>query len=211
MTTPIVDEQQLDQIAARGGWSVTPHLVSTLRLFGEFLATEAATAGAIGPGEADRIWDRHLGDSLVFTTLLQPGPMSILDVGSGVGLPGIPVAIARPDCSMQLVDRSTRRSDLAKRAARIVGMASVDVVSVDVADITTRFDVVLFRASLRLEAAASVVQNLLKPDGYGLFAVSRRSDPPEIPPAPHGMAYDLIDACHEVLDSPAWLLRMSTL
>ncbi len=88
------------------------------RLFGPRLAVAARYAallarsgverGLVGPGEAERVWDRHLLNSAVVAELI-PLECRMVDVGSGAGLPGIPLAIARPDLVVTLLEPMARR------------------------------------------------------------------------------------------------------
>ncbi len=64
--------------------------------------------GLIGPRELPRIWDRHLLNGAAIGALI-PRAVSVADVGSGAGLPGLALAIARPDLSVTLVDAAERR------------------------------------------------------------------------------------------------------
>ena len=62
-----------------------------LERFGQWLLDEAAPAGGIGPREAERLFDRHVGDSLTYVTAVPTDAERLVDVGSGVGLPGLPI------------------------------------------------------------------------------------------------------------------------
>ena len=64
--------------------------------FGEILATWGIERGLIGPKEGDRIWDRHIANCIPVTTLIPEGS-TVVDVGSGAGLPGVVIALARPE------------------------------------------------------------------------------------------------------------------
>lgn len=75
----------------------------------ESLATDGVERGLIGPREVPRLWDRHLLNCAVIGELIAEGE-SVVDVGSGAGLPGIPLAIARPDLKVTLVEPLLRRS-----------------------------------------------------------------------------------------------------
>jgi 16S rRNA (guanine527-N7)-methyltransferase len=78
------------------------------RRFGDLLATDAVTRGLIGPREVPRLWERHLLNCAVVSELL-PGDARIVDVGSGAGLPGLVLAIRRPDLRVDLVEPQLRR------------------------------------------------------------------------------------------------------
>lgn len=75
----------------------------------ELLATEGTTRGLIGPREADRLWERHILNSAVVQELIPPDA-AVVDIGSGAGLPGIPLALARPDLRVTLVEPLARRT-----------------------------------------------------------------------------------------------------
>jgi 16S rRNA (guanine527-N7)-methyltransferase len=80
------------------------------RRFAEHLVTTGVERGLIGPREAPRIWDRHLLNCAVVAELLPDGAR-VVDLGSGAGLPGIPLILARPDVSVVLVEPLARRVD----------------------------------------------------------------------------------------------------
>ncbi|WP_033436288.1 16S rRNA (guanine(527)-N(7))-methyltransferase RsmG [Saccharothrix sp. NRRL B-16314] len=76
--------------------------------FTALLTEHGVERGLIGPREVDRLWDRHVLNSAVVAELLPEGSR-VVDVGSGAGLPGIPLAIARPDLALTLLEPMARR------------------------------------------------------------------------------------------------------
>ena len=76
--------------------------------YAELLREHGVERGLIGPREVDRLWDRHLLNSAVIAERV-PGGATVVDVGSGAGLPGIPLALARPDLEITLVEPMARR------------------------------------------------------------------------------------------------------
>jgi len=102
------------------------------RRYAELLATDGVVRGLVGPREAPRIWDRHLLNSAAVTEIIPTGA-SVTDVGSGAGLPGLALAIARPDLTVVLVDSMARRTvflsevvktlDLSERVSVVRGRA----------------------------------------------------------------------------------------
>lgn len=92
------------------------------------LAGDGVVRGLIGPREADRLWQRHLLNSAILTDLL-PIAARAVDVGSGAGLPGVPMAIRRPDLRVDLVEPMERRTQFLSEVVRELGLAeSVRVV-----------------------------------------------------------------------------------
>lgn len=125
----------LPALSAAVGWPIATEQLALLQRFGDFLAAEALPAGGIGPNEADRIDERHLVDSLLFAAgwdRIDP-PRRLVDLGSGVGLPGIPLAILWPASRVTLIDKGGRRTDLARRAVRILALSNVEVVQAEAA------------------------------------------------------------------------------
>lgn len=85
------------------------------------LAGAGVERGLLGPREVDRIWDRHLLNSAAIGELLADGE-NVVDIGSGAGLPGIPLAIARPDLVVTLVEPLLRRSDFLREVVADLGL-----------------------------------------------------------------------------------------
>jgi len=77
--------------------------------YAELLATEGVERGLIGPRETERIWERHILNCAAVGELIPPG-VRVADIGSGAGLPGIPLAIARPDLEITLIEPMLRRT-----------------------------------------------------------------------------------------------------
>lgn len=202
-------DARLREAARLADIDLTARQLSQLGTFTDWLATEGAVAGGIGPVEVDRLTDRHIADSLVYATAWTGVPSRLLDVGSGVGLPGIPLAITHPVTAVTLLDRSEKRCSLARRAVRVLGLENVDVQQADARSIRGDWPVVVFRASLPPAAALEMARPLLIEDGRAVVGLSRRTAPEMLPVAPEGTAVDLLTIGVGVLDSPAWLLRMT--
>ena len=197
--------------ACRGlGVALDPVAVDRLIRYRTWLIDEAAEAGGIGPAEAGRVDARHLADSLAFAAAMGPDPAgALLDVGSGVGLPGIPLAIVLPELEVTLLDRSGRRADLAARAVRILDLDdTVTVQQGDLDQVTTTWRYVTMRAVLPWDAAVTAIRPLLESGGVGIVAASRRTRP--VPPAEGwGPGVEELAISSDVLDSPGWLLTIS--
>jgi 16S rRNA (guanine527-N7)-methyltransferase len=96
--------------------------------YAELLITDGVVRGLIGPREAPRAWERHLLNCGVLSEIIPLGA-SVVDVGSGAGLPGIVLAVARPDLTITLVEPLARRTAFLSEAVTALGLdAAVSVV-----------------------------------------------------------------------------------
>ncbi len=89
--------------------------------YAELLATDGVVRGLIGPREAPRLWDRHLVNCALLAELI-PADASVCDIGSGAGLPGLVLAIARPDLTVTLVEPLLRRTTFLEEVAADLGL-----------------------------------------------------------------------------------------
>jgi 16S rRNA (guanine527-N7)-methyltransferase len=145
----------------------------------EILATRGQEWGLIGPREVDRLWDRHVLNSLALSDLIPQGA-SVADVGSGAGLPGIPLALARPDLSVTLVEPLLRRSNFLTQAVDELGITQrVTVVRSRAEDLQETFDVVASRALAPLDRLVRWCAPLREPHGV-VLALKGRSAADEV-------------------------------
>ncbi|HEU4917533.1 MAG TPA: RsmG family class I SAM-dependent methyltransferase [Acidimicrobiia bacterium] len=183
------------------GRRLTPSDSDKLEEYRDWLLTEAVPAGGIGPYETERIDNRHIGDSLLFAGGFPTSPGHILDVGSGVGLPGIPLSIIMPETGFSLLDRSGRRVQLMKRAVRVLQLQNVEVVHGDISNWQTQVDGIVSRASLSPDQAVTSFSRILGPGGRAVVGGSWAS-PPNV------VGFDLMEVPGAVLDQRVWLLIM---
>lgn len=95
--------------------------------YARLLATDGTVRGLIGPREVPRLWDRHLVNSAAIAPLV-PAGARVVDVGSGAGLPGIPLALARPDLTVTLLEPLSRRYLFLDECVTALGLRNVTVV-----------------------------------------------------------------------------------
>ena len=100
--------------------------IDKARAFTKNLVDRGEELGLIGPLEPPRIWTRHIVNSVLVAPLLRPGRVG--DVGSGAGLPGIVLAIARPDVDFFLIEPMERRVDWLESQVRELGLDNVEIV-----------------------------------------------------------------------------------
>jgi 16S rRNA (guanine527-N7)-methyltransferase len=126
--------------------------------YAELLVTDGVVRGLIGPREAPRVWERHLINCGVTSEMIPIGA-SVVDVGSGAGLPGIVLAVARPDLTITLVEPLARRTAFLSEAVTALGLdATVTVVRGRAEDLASgpsvAADVVTARAVAPLDRLA---------------------------------------------------------
>lgn len=182
-------------------FSLDESRLSLLEGYRDWLITEAIPAGGLGSAEESRLEIRHIADSLLFATPLDSTPSDIVDLGSGVGLPGIPLAILWPETRVCLVDRSGRRAELARRACRVLGIDNVEVVQTDIDEMSERFPVIVSRATMPPELMSSHVRRLLEPGGTAILGGSWTS-------RPLVKGWEAREIPLEMLDRTVWLLIM---
>jgi len=150
------------------------------RRYAELLATEGTLRGLVGPREAPRLWDRHLLNCAVLAELLPVGSV-VADVGSGAGLPGIVLGVARPDLTVVLIESLARRTAFLDEVVDELGLSRVSVVRGRAEELVGRIpvpDVVTARAVASLDRLARWCLPLL-PVGGRLLAMKGASAPEE--------------------------------
>lgn len=100
--------------------------IDLARRYVEDLGRRGEELGLIGPLEPARLWTRHVLNSVLLAPLLRPGRVG--DVGSGAGLPGLVLAIARPDVSLVLIEPMERRVDWLRQQVKNLGLDNVEIV-----------------------------------------------------------------------------------
>jgi 16S rRNA (guanine527-N7)-methyltransferase len=136
--------------------------------YAELLCTIGIDHGMIGPREADRIWERHLLNCAALAPLV-PANARVIDLGSGAGLPGIPLAIARPDLEIVLLEPLLRRVRFLEDCLAQLPLPRVDIHRGRGEDgVTTRADVVVVRAVGALDAIVRMSSPLLVEAGVVL-------------------------------------------
>jgi len=138
-----------------------PERQEEIRAFAQFLTTAGIERGLIGPREGERIWERHIFNCLPVTQLL-PQNASLFDIGSGAGLPGIVIALARPDLKVTLIEPLERRVEFLKEATEGLG---IDVIRGRAQDVKKSADYVTARAVAPLEKLKKISWHIVKTGG----------------------------------------------
>jgi 16S rRNA (guanine527-N7)-methyltransferase len=147
--------------------------------------TEAIQFGFLGPRERERLWDRHLDDALGLARIRTPAPGERwADLGSGAGLPGLPLAVAHRATSFTMIDAQRRRLDWVEAAAQTLRLTNVTVVHARLEDYArgparASFDVATARALGPLPVVAELGLPLLTIGGQ-LLVPRGQPDPEEL-------------------------------
>jgi 16S rRNA (guanine527-N7)-methyltransferase len=179
VTVPIQDDPAADVSRETVARNLFGAGYPAARAYAEILATDGIARGLVGPREAGRIWERHLLNSVVLAGLVAPG-VRVVDLGSGAGLPGLPIALARPDLEIVLLEPLLRRTrfldevvdrlDLGERVSVHRGRAE------EGRRLLTPADVVVSRAVAPMERLVPWSLGLLRPGGQMLAVKGDRAE-----------------------------------
>jgi 16S rRNA (guanine527-N7)-methyltransferase len=154
----------------------------TIDRYVDILTSRGIDWGVIGPREVPRIWERHIWNCAALAPLLERHQL-VCDVGSGAGLPGLVLAIARRDVEMTLIDSMARRVTFLDRAVEELGLDNATVIrgragAVELA-LHSKFDIVTARAVAPLAKLVEWCAPLIRPGGR-LLAIKGRSAEEEL-------------------------------
>ena len=151
----------------------------TIRQYVDILVSRGVDWGLIGPREIGRLWERHILNSIALESLIPEG-CRVADVGSGAGLPGIPLAILRPDLEMTLIEPMLRRSNFLTEALDELGLDDrVTVVRGRAEDADLHVDVFVSRAVAKLATLINWTADLIVESG-SLLALKGQSADDEV-------------------------------
>lgn len=147
-----------------------------VRAFADLLAEEGELRGLIGPRETERLWSRHIVNCAALLPFLPPTG-SVIDVGSGAGLPGIVIAAARPDLRVTLVEPMERRCEWLDHVVEVLALDNVTVLRERSENLgkTVRADVVTARAVAALPKLLRLTSKLIAPGGRLLALKGERA------------------------------------
>ncbi len=180
-----------------------------------WLAGAGVERGLIGPREVPRVWERHVLNCAVVAEELSHD-VSVADVGSGAGLPGLVLAVARPDLAVTLVEPLLRRTVFLEEVVADLGLENVEVVrgrAEEVARDGRTYDVVTSRAVAPLERLVRWCWPLTSARG-GVLAMKGSSAPAEVAEALPALRRlgvpdpTVVEAGHGVVERPVTLVKV---
>lgn len=144
--------------------------------YATFLAGPGVERGLLGPREVDRLWDRHMLNCAVIAEMI-PAGAEVVDIGSGAGLPGIVLAVIRPDLSITLLEPLLRRTVFLQECVELLGLANTGVHRARAEEVAGEYaaDVVTARAVAPLDRLAAWALPLLRPGGELLALKGERA------------------------------------
>ncbi len=153
--------------------------IDLARAYTNRLATDSETFGLLGPRELPRIWSRHVINSALLSELV-PDETLVADVGSGAGLPGIPMAIAQPRAHFTLIEPMERRANWLSAVVSDLGIKNVDVIRARAEEVTrTDFDFVTARAVAALDKLLKLLTPLTRGSNLKTVLALKGSRAPE--------------------------------
>ena len=141
-----------------------PTRKAEIEQYAQFLIGPGIERGLIGPREGERIWERHIFNCLPVTKLIPEGSI-VFDIGSGAGLPGLVIALARPDLKLFLIEPLQRRVDFLKEAVELLGIENVEVIRGKSESVKKSANYVTARAVAPLEKLKKITSHMIKPGG----------------------------------------------
>jgi 16S rRNA (guanine527-N7)-methyltransferase len=146
------------------------------RRYANILATDGIIRGLIGPRETARLWDRHLLNCAVVADLV-PRRATLLDIGSGAGLPGIVLAMLLPEVQVTLLEPMARRVEFLDECRMALGLRNVTVLRGRAEEVRgqVRAQVVTARAVAPLDRLAGLAIPLVQPGGMVLALKGQRA------------------------------------
>lgn len=181
------------------------------RAYAKALARDSDTLGLLGPRELEILWSRHILNSAVVAQLVADGK-TVADVGSGAGLPGIPMAIAQPNAHFTLIEPMERRSDWLKAQVQELGLTNVVVLRARAEEVGEVFDIVTARAVSNLSKLLRLTVDLIR-EGGELLALKGSKAADEIAEAQKLTrklklaGFDLLTVGGEHLSDPTTVVR----
>ena len=185
--------------------------IELARGYADALIRDSDLLGLLGPREMPRLWSRHILNSAVVAELVAPGK-TVCDIGSGAGLPGIPMAIVLPDTRFTLIEPMERRSDWLISVVEELGLKNVEVLRARAEEVGEAFDIATARAVSALPKLLRLCVPLVRHGGE-ILALKGSKAADEIEDAKRTQkkmgisSFDIVHAGAGLLTEPTLVVR----
>jgi 16S rRNA (guanine527-N7)-methyltransferase len=170
-----VKHQGWAEAASAVGASLSATQIESLHVFEHLLVDVAVPRGMVSAGDVERLWPRHILDSLRGAAEIAPHSR-VADVGSGAGLPGVPLAVALPLARFVLIEPRRARAAFLETVAADLRLTNADVRLSRAERIQDRFDLVVSRAVAPAADTWALAEPLLEPAGRLMYWAGREFD-----------------------------------
>jgi 16S rRNA (guanine527-N7)-methyltransferase len=148
---------------------VSRETMDRLEAYAELLKKWNKTINLVSPATLNELWDRHIWDSWQLLELIPDGVGDLADIGSGAGLPGLIIAIGRPEIAVTLIERDQRKCAFLTQAALSLGLRNATVVNSDIKNLESQYSLVTARALAGLDVLCELAYPILLKDAFCLF------------------------------------------
>ena len=192
---------------------LSPPQSGALSLYEDLLRERAVPLGLIAESDLERLRERHIRDSFRAASLIRPGDAVLCDIGPGAGLPGVVLAITKPDLRVLLVEPKQRAVGFLELAAARLELKNVEIHDARVEDVALEADVATARAFGAIERSWEAAVRVLRPGGRLIYFAGRGLEDPEgaarrirSPERP-----DAVEVAHVIADfSPLVIMTRAT-
>lgn len=150
-----------------------PDQVAKLRSFAVTLSGQGADLGLVSGADRDRVWGRHVLDSLRVLPCLIPKDRTLADIGSGGGLPGIPLALARPSIPVTLIEPRSRRVAFLEKVVQELAISNARILHARAEEVSERFGACTARALAGPADTWRLAAPLLEDEGRVFYFAGR--------------------------------------
>ena len=174
MALTLADKEKISQFAATSNIDIDPTSVLKIEKYYDVLIEWSAKFNLVSHNDREHIIENHILDSLGPLNMI-PAQCRIIDIGSGAGFPGIPLAIMRPDSHVTLLESVHKRVQFLEAAIKSIGLSNTRVLEkrLEVLSATSNYDIATVRALPKRDLMIPFIHKILSPSGKIILFVKR--------------------------------------